>query len=172
MHWASPAYATRFLEIIRGDHTEEATLQKIMALARELDKEPAIVQKDIPGFVANRIAYAMYREAIHLLEEGVADLETIDLLCRHSLGLWTPLCGPFRWIDITGGPALYATAMENIVPTLSNESDVPRTMQDRRENNRRFYPYDPDIAAEWQAKLHDHAMRVWAIGEEKKDHAE
>ncbi len=172
MHWAAPAYATRFLEIIRGDHTDDATLQQIAALAIELDKEPAIVQKDIPGFVANRISYAMYREAIHLLEEGVADAETIDTLCRHSLGLWTPLCGPFRWIDITGGPSLYAKAMELIVPTLSNESEVPETMrrmqanEDRGTGNGRgFYQYQPGDAAKWQEKLHNHALKIRDKGE-------
>lgn len=172
MHWAAPAYATRFMEIIRGDHTDETTLRQIAALATELDKEPAIVQKDIPGFVANRIAYAMYREALHLLEEGVADAETIDILCRHSLGLWTPLCGPFRWMDISGGPWLYAKAMEQIVPTLSNQSEVPDTMRRMQANNDRgtgngrgFYKYEPDDAAKWQQKLHNRALKIWDLDE-------
>jgi 3-hydroxybutyryl-CoA dehydrogenase len=170
MHWTAPANATRFMEIIRGGQTDDATLNQIVALAVELDKEPGIVQKDIPGFVVNRIAYAMYREAIHLLEEGVADVETIDTLCRNSLGLWTPLCGPFRWIDITGGPALYATAMERIVPTLSNQAEVPGTMRQMQANDDRgtlngrgFYQYEPGDAAEWQEKLHQHALRFWKL---------
>jgi 3-hydroxybutyryl-CoA dehydrogenase len=164
MHWAPPAYASRFLEIVRGDLTDDATLSKIASLARELGKQPAIVQKDIPGFVANRIAYAIYREAIYLLEEGVADLETIDTLCRHSLGLWAPICGPFRWIDITGGPAIYAKAMENILPTLSNRTEVPDTMQRRREKNDKFYHYGPEEPARWQARLREHALRLWEEG--------
>jgi len=175
MHWASPAESTRFLEIIRGDHTDSATIDQIFALAKQLDKEPAVVQKDIPGFVANRLAYAMYREAIHLLEEGVADAETIDLLCQHSIGLWTPLCGPFRWMDITGGPALYATAMERIVPTLDNHSEVPETMvqlkkDDARgsQNGRGFYRYQPGDAAEWQAKLEKQAVRLLAHAKDEQ----
>ena len=164
MHWAPPAYATRFLEIVRGDLTDDATLDKIASIAREVGKQPAIVQKDLPGFVANRIAYAIYREAIYLLEEGVADLESIDTLCRHSLGLWAPICGPFRWMDITGGPAIYAKAMENIVPTLSNRTEVPDTMQRRREKNEKFYHYGPEEPAHWQAKLREHAQRLWEEG--------
>lgn len=137
MHWAPPAQSTRFMEIVRGDETDEETINKIVALARELDKEPGILQKDIPGFVANRLAYAIYREALYLLETGVADIETIDLLCKHSLGLWSATCGPFRWMDITGGPALYAKAMETILPTLSNQSEVPKAMCCKS-----FYPTD------------------------------
>ena len=171
MHWAPPAYATRFMEIVKGDQTSDEVVHRIRAIAIELHKEPAIVQKDVPGFVANRIAYAMYREAIHLLETGVADAETIDSLCRQSLGLWTPVCGPFRWMDVTGGPALYAKAMETIVPTLSNESEVPETMRRMQGENRRgtlngegFYPYETGDAEKWQQRLREHALWFWSAG--------
>ncbi len=175
MHWAAPAELTLFMEIVKGDHTDDATVQQIEALARELGKEPAIVKKDVPGFIANRLAYAMYREALHLFEEGVADVETIDLVSRNSFGLWAPLCGPFRWMDITGGPALYAKAMESIVPTLCNQVEVPQTMQRLREENKRgtqngegFYRYVPEDDAEWQKKLHEQAERLWALDQEHK----
>ena len=100
MHWTTPAEFTRFLEIIRGDATTPETLARIEALALELDKEPGIVQKDLPGFVANRIAYAMYREALHLVNEGVADPQTIDVLCRHSIACGHPSADLFAgWIS-------------------------------------------------------------------------
>lgn len=174
MHWASPAYATRFLEIIQGAQTNTATIDRIVRLAIELGKDPAVVQKDVPGFIANRIAYAMYREALHLLETGVADVETIDRVCCNSLGLWTALCGPFRWIDITGGPALYGKAMEAIIPTLSNESRAPTTIQRMQGNDDRgtingrgFYIYAPGSAAQWQAALYEHAWRIERLRNEE-----
>jgi 3-hydroxybutyryl-CoA dehydrogenase len=167
MHWASPAYATRFLEIIQGAQTNGATIDIIARIAVELGKEPAVVKKDVPGFIANRLAYAMYREALHLLETGVADVETIDRVSCNSLGLWTALCGPFRWMDISGGPALYGKAMESIIPALSNESQVPGTMQCMRDNDDRgtinghgFYTYAPDGAAQWQTALYEHAWKI------------
>jgi len=170
MHWASPAYATRFLEIIQGGQTDAATIDAIIRIAAQLGKDPAVVQKDVPGFIANRIAYAMYREALHLLETGVGDVETIDRVCRNSLGLWTALCGPFRWIDITGGPALYGKAMETIIPSLSNESQVPATVQHMRDNDDRgtqngrgFYTYAPGSADQWQAALYEHAWKIEAL---------
>lgn len=170
MHWASPAYATRFLEIVQGDQTNSATIDSIARIAAELGKDATVVKKDVPGFIANRIAYAMYREALHLLEIGVADVETIDRACRNSLGLWTALCGPFRWIDITGGPALYGKAMETIIPTLSNETQVPATLQGMQNNDDRgtlnghgFYSYAPGSAAAWQTALYEHAWKVEAL---------
>jgi 3-hydroxybutyryl-CoA dehydrogenase len=173
MHWSSPAYATRFLEIIRGEQTNTETVDLIVQIATELGKDPAVVRKDVPGFIANRVAYAMYREALHLLETGVGDAETIDRACRNSLGLWTALCGPFRWMDISGGPALYGKAMESIIPDLSNESQVPATMQRMQEddnrgalNGRGFYNYAPGSAAEWQAALYEHAWKIEELRDE------
>src|SRR5437867_1911803 len=55
MHWAEPAHATRFLELIRGEQTTDACLQSAVALATRLGKDPCIVQHDVPGFIANRI---------------------------------------------------------------------------------------------------------------------
>jgi 3-hydroxybutyryl-CoA dehydrogenase len=169
MHWSSPAYASAFLEIIRGEQTDDATVERIGDLALQLEKEPGLVRKDLPGFVVNRIAYAMYREALHLVEEGVASIEDIDSLCRNSIGIWMPLCGPFRWMDISGGPALYSTVMETIVPTLSNQATVPETMLRLRSENKRgtqsgegFYHYQPGDAAEWDRKLEEQALKIWA----------
>jgi 3-hydroxybutyryl-CoA dehydrogenase len=167
MHWAEPAYATRFMELIRGDETSDATFEKAISLAGQIGKDPALVLKDIPGFIVNRLGYAMYREAFHLLEMGVADVESIDRAFRNAVGLWATLCGPFRWIDITGGPALYAKAMQGVWPTLSNAAELPdafKTMMrndDRGvQNGRGFYPYGPNDAAHWEALLHAHAAVV------------
>ena len=109
----------------------------------------------------------MYREAIHLLEAGVADVESIDRAFSNALGLWATFCGPFRWIDITGGPTLYANAMRGVLPTLSNATELPETLETMRRNNDRgvlngrgFYQYGPEDAARWEALLHEHA---WAV---------
>lgn len=170
MHFAEPAYATRFLELIKGDQTSDRVLRIAQDLGLRNGKEPSIVQQDIPGFIANRLGYAMYREAIHLLETGVADPETIDRAFRNACGLWATLCGPFRWIDITGGPALYARAMQRVLPTLSTTGELPKTLQTMLAENRRgvidgkgFYEYEPGDAKRWETLLHEHAWEVWRL---------
>jgi len=85
MHWAEPAHVTRFCELIRGELKSQVVFSATAELARQFGKKPCLVQKDVPGFIVNRIGYAMYREAAHLLEMGVADAETIDRSCRHAL---------------------------------------------------------------------------------------
>jgi len=169
MHWAVPAHSTRFLELIRGESTSDETICRTEELARRLGKDPAICQKDVPGFIVNRIAYAMYREALHLVEQGIADVETIDRSLRNTLGLWAAACGPFRWIDLSGGPALYATAMERVLPTLSGAATVPTPLADLRKqdargilNGRGFYEYTEEETAAWQDRQRRH---VWMIKE-------
>jgi 3-hydroxybutyryl-CoA dehydrogenase len=167
MHWAVPAHSTRFLELIRGDSTSDETMRRLEAVSRRLGKDPSVCHKDIPGFIVNRIAYAMYREALNLVELGVADVETIDRSLRNTLGLWAASCGPFRWIDLTGGPALYARAMERIFPTLRNDSTIPPLLAaliapgtGGATDGRSFYTYAPGEMDEWQDRQRRHAWLV------------
>ena len=167
MHWAEPAHATRFMELIRGEQTSDAAFEAVVELARKIGKEPSLVEKELPGFIANRIGYALYREALHLLASGVADAETIDRSVRNALGLWSTVCGPFRWMDLTGGPALYGRAQKRVWPTLSNAAEVPKLLEDLIEsdargiaNGRGFYEYTEDEARRWEDLYREHAWTV------------
>ena len=170
MHWAEPAHATRFMELIPGAQTSAQTLETALVLARRLGKEPCVCRKEVPGFIVNRIGYAMYREALHLLETGVTDAETIDRSVRNALGLWATVCGPLRWIDLTGGPELYARAMQHVLPTLSKADAVPPALQKLADsgargitNGRGFFNYTPEEARHWEELYRKHAWRVAAL---------
>ena len=167
MHWSDHAHIARFLELIRGDQTSDQALQCVDNVARQIGKEPSIVEKDVPAFICNRLGYAMYREAVHLLESGVGDAETIDRTFRNAFGLWAALCGPLRWMDISGGPALYATAMRGVFPTLNNATEVPETMRELQSNDARgtlngrgFYEYGPGDRERWENLFREHAWHV------------
>jgi 3-hydroxybutyryl-CoA dehydrogenase len=167
MHWAEPAHATRFLEIVRGAATDDQTVAAAEKLARSVGKEPCAVSADLPGFIANRLAYAMYREAFHLLQSGVANAETIDRSFRNSVGLWAAVCGPLRWIDLTGGPSLYCHAMDNVLPGLCKEESSQKFIHGVVRENARgvidgegFYTYAPGDVAEWEQRFREH---VWLI---------
>lgn len=167
MHWAEPAYATRFLELIRGEQTSDAAFQRAVDLAYRVGKEPSLVQKDVPAFVVNRIGYAMLREALHLLEIGVADAETIDRSFRHAVGLWASFAGPLRWVDISGGPALYGKTMNNVLPTLSNATEITDGMRQMMENDdkgivngRGFYRYTEEDAKVWEGRFR---RSIWQV---------
>ncbi|MBL9215381.1 MAG: 3-hydroxyacyl-CoA dehydrogenase family protein [Opitutaceae bacterium] len=170
MHWAEPAHATRFMELIRGRHTTAAAFRAAAELGRRLGKDPCLCRKDVPGFIVNRIGYALYREALHLLETGVADAESIDRGMRNALGLWATVCGPLRWIDLTGGPAAYAKAMQQVLPTLSNARTLPPAIRKLADsgargilNGRGFFRYTPAEAHRWEKLYRRHALHVAAL---------
>lgn len=175
MHWAEPAHATRFLELIRGAATSDEAFARAVALAEHCGKEPSFVERDVPGFIANRLGYAMYREALHLLEAGVADAETIDRSFRNSVGLWATFCGPLRWIDLTGGPTLYAKAMAPVLPDLANDSTIPATIADLAAanaegiiNGRGFYQYEHDEGEFWEMQFRSHAWNIKRLVDQER----
>ena len=99
MHYFNPALVMQLVEIVRGPHTADETIQTAYAFAENTGKKPIIIQKEIAGFVANRINAAVTREACLLLEKGIASVEDIDTACEKGLNY--PM-GPFRLMDLTG----------------------------------------------------------------------
>jgi 3-hydroxybutyryl-CoA dehydrogenase len=114
------------------------------------------VRKDIRGFITNRLMYAMYREAFHLVENGYATVEDVDRACRNNAGYWMTLVGVFRWMDLTG-VAAYHTVMKDLFPTLSNSTEIPRLIDDIVKaggrgiaNRKGFYTYSEEEARLWE----------------------
>ena len=99
IHYFNPALVMELVEIVRGPHTGEEAVRTAAAFARATGKTPIIIQKEIPGFVVNRINAAVTHEALSLLEKGVASVEDIDLAAEKGLNY--PM-GPFRLMDLTG----------------------------------------------------------------------
>lgn len=99
IHYFNPALVMQLVEIVRGPHTAEETIETAKAFAERTGKSPIVINKEIAGFVANRINAAVTREACLLLEKGIASVEDIDTACEKGLGY--PM-GPFRLMDLTG----------------------------------------------------------------------
>ena len=147
LHWAEPSHTTRFLEIICGELSDIKKGEYLYVLSHAWNKEPTLVRKDIRGFISNRLMYAMYREAFSLVENGYATVEDIDRACRNNAGYWMTLVGVFGWMDLTGVPA-YHTVMKDLFPTLSNNTEVPKMIDEIVKNGGRgvsngkgFYNY-------------------------------
>ncbi len=156
LHWTEPAHTTRFLEIICGNETDIKNGEYLYELSYEWGKEPILVRKDIAGFITNRLMYAMYREAISLVEGGYATVEDVDRACRNNTGYFMTLAGVFRWMDLTGVPA-YHTVMQRLLPTLNNSTEVPELIDKIvREggkgvaNAHGFHEYTPEEAKLWE----------------------
>lgn len=166
LHWAEPSHTTRFLEIICGDKSDVVRGEYLYALSHNWGKEPTLVRKDIRGFITNRIMYAMYREAISMVENGYATVEDVDRACRNNAGYWMTLVGVFRWMDLTGVPA-YHTVMKDLFPTLTNNTEVPALIDDIVKaggkgvaNAHGFYHYTPEEAKLWEETFTEFSYEI------------
>jgi 3-hydroxybutyryl-CoA dehydrogenase len=121
IHWDEPAHVTRFLEIIPGPATAPGLLDRVRALASGWGKEPSVLRREIRGFITNRISYAMFREACHLVDSGVCTVEDVDRSLRNDVGWWIPFAGPFRYMDLMGVEA-YGRVMKDLLPELSSSA--------------------------------------------------
>lgn len=102
MHFWNPPHIIPLVEVTRGEATADATADLLVGICRRLGKRPILVRHDIPGFVGNRLQFAVMREALHLLSEGVASAEDIDTAMTAGPGLRYGLMGPLRTADLGG----------------------------------------------------------------------
>jgi 3-hydroxybutyryl-CoA dehydrogenase len=102
MHFWNPPYLVPLVEVVAGSRTAAETVERALGFLRSLGKEPVLLKKDILGHIGNRIQHAMFREAIHLIEEGVAAPEDIDRVIMSSLGPRYSMIGPMEYLDSVG----------------------------------------------------------------------
>ena len=101
-HWWNPAPLIPLVEVIQGKRTSQSTIVATMILLRAIGKRPAHIKVDIPGFVANRLQHALWREAIAMVAAGVCDAATLDECVKNSFGLRLPVLGPLENADLVG----------------------------------------------------------------------
>lgn len=99
VHYFNPALVMKLVELVKGPHTSDEAIEAAKTLALNTGKTPIVLNKEIAGFVVNRINAAVVHEALSLLEQGIATVEDIDTACEKGLNY--PM-GPFRLMDLTG----------------------------------------------------------------------
>ena len=119
-HWWNPPHLVPLVEVIQGESTATDTVDWLLSILAGAGKVPVHVRKDIPGFIGNRIQHAMWREALSLVESGVCDAETVDLVVRNSFGLRMPAMGPIENADYVGLD-LAAAVHNYLFPSLNND---------------------------------------------------
>lgn len=109
MHFFNPALVMKLVEVVKGPHTSDETANTIFSLCKDIGKVPVLLNKEIYGFLVNRIVAAINQEALHIHDMGVASYEDIDTAVVYALG--HPM-GPFRLMDLTGIDLAYYIGME------------------------------------------------------------
>ena len=146
LHFFNPALIMKCVEVVRGPETSDDTVATSVALTQRLGKVAVVLNREIPGFIANRILGAVRDEAIYLLENGIASVADIDTACRTALGY--PM-GPFELMDLTGIDIGYLTKKDRFAQSGDPDDRPSRTVAalvERGELGRKtgkgWYDYD------------------------------
>ncbi|KIH98054.1 3-hydroxybutyryl-CoA dehydrogenase [Streptomonospora alba] len=153
MHWSNPPHLIPMIEVIRGERTDPAVETATVAIVEALGYK-AVVEKEVPGFVENRVLYAIMRECLSLVEQGVASQEDIDTCVKWGIGYKLAVIGPMRLLDMAGLD-IYSSVSGYLNPDLSDEKGISPLVTKLTEQNRLgmktedgMYPYaEGEVAA-------------------------
>src|SRR3984957_8288502 len=118
-HWWNPPYLVPLVEIIKTAATSKHAAESIMEVLTAAGKTPVMVEKDIPGFIGNRLQHALWREAIALVAGGVCDAQTVDTVVKASFGRRLSVLGPLETADLVGTDLTLAIH-ESVLPDLDH----------------------------------------------------
>lgn len=101
-HWWNPPHMIPLVEVIKTEWTDDAVAERMFALLASAGKTPVMVEKDVPGFIGNRLQHALWREAVSLVERGICDAEAVDTVVKSCFGRRLAVLGPLENADLVG----------------------------------------------------------------------
>lgn len=132
MHWFNPPHLVPLVEVIKGEKTEDNTARVVFELAERIGKKAVMVKKDAKGFIGNRLQNAMMREALYIVQSGIADAEDVDNAVKYGIGFRYACLGPLETADFGGLDIFYHVA-EYLVPDLYSAQEVPSLLREKFE---------------------------------------
>ena len=157
LHWSNPPHLIPMIEVIPGEQTSPETVEAASELVRRIGYHP-VVEKEVAGFVENRILYAILRECLDLVDRGIIDPEGLDLNVRWGIGYKLAVIGPMELLDMAGLD-IYNAVGSYLNQDLSTSGEVSSTIRDLIENGRLgmktgggIYDYTPEQIEELRAK--------------------
>jgi len=133
-HWSNPPHLIPMIEVIPGEKTSQEVLDRTCALVREIGYHP-VIEKEVPGFVENRVLYAIMRECLDLVDRGIVSPEALDLNVRWGIGYKLAVIGPMALLDMAGMD-IYNAVGSYLNKDLCNRDDVSSTIQGLIEQGR------------------------------------
>lgn len=152
-HFWNPPYLVPLVELVAHDNASQDTIDSVMAFLQSMGKTPVRLKKDIVGHIGNRLQHSIFREAIHLVESGVATPEDIDMVIMNSLGPRYSMIGPMEYMDATGLD-LQVAVQSYLYETLADAKESQKLLMEKYENGdygvktgKGFY--------DWSVRSHD-----------------
>ena len=133
-HPWNPSYLVPLVELSPGDHTSQETIKKTYELMEDIGKVPVVLKREVPGFIANRLSAALWREALNLVDSGVASVEDVDKAVVNGPGLRWAIMGPYLTYHLGGGKGGIEYLMRHIdvskakwLETMAKWTETPET---------------------------------------------
>jgi 3-hydroxybutyryl-CoA dehydrogenase len=151
-HWFNPPHIVPAVEVVNSRWTSAETMDTTYGLLTKLKKLPVRINRELPGFIVNRIQMALIREVLSLYDQGVAGAEDIDRAVKGSLGFRLASIGPLQTVDM-GGLGLWLKVYELLAPLIESSTEPPAALQrlagqghDGIKTGKGFYDYTADYA--------------------------
>jgi 3-hydroxybutyryl-CoA dehydrogenase len=129
-HWWNPPHIIPVVEIVRGKYTSDQTIDLVYQILTAIGKRPVRILKESPGFLGNRLQFALYREVLACLKEGIASAEDIDATVKGSLGFRMPTIGPLETSDF-GGLDTFLYIAEYLFKDLDRSLESPAILKEK-----------------------------------------
>ncbi|MBI5603388.1 MAG: 3-hydroxyacyl-CoA dehydrogenase family protein [Deltaproteobacteria bacterium] len=153
-HFWNPPHVLPCVEIIKSQYTSEDVFEKVVSIIAAIGKEPVRVHKDVPGFLGNRMQHALQREAMSIVEQGIASPEEVDRVVKFGFGLRLALMGPLERADL-GGLDITYKVQKYLLPHLCNEIEPSALLAEKvaeghlgAKSGQGYYPWPPEKTAE------------------------
>ncbi|MBN2317993.1 MAG: 3-hydroxyacyl-CoA dehydrogenase family protein [Acidobacteria bacterium] len=176
-HWWNPPYLIPLVEVIQAPCTDLIHIEQCMGLLQRAGKTAVHVKRDVPGFVGNRLQHALWREAISIVEAGICDAETVDLVVKNSFGMRLPILGPLENADLVGLDL--TLAIHNVILRHLEASPEPSPLLELYANQQRlgmktgkgFMEWTPESAQQVRDRLTRYLSDAIHRGESFRDGA-
>ncbi len=170
-HYFNPPHLLPLVELVRGEQTSDETIETMRALYRGIGKSPAVVQREAPGFVGNRLQMALLREALAIVDAGIATPEDVDMIIKTSFGRRLAVAGVFEVFEAAGWDLTLAVA-EQLFPAIDRSTEPPASLREKvargelgLKTGKGFYEWTPDEATALRQRIGDGLAAIARLSE-------
>jgi 3-hydroxybutyryl-CoA dehydrogenase len=163
-HFWNPPHLIPLVEVVKGQDTSEETFNTAFDLLKMAGKHPVKCLKDVPGFVANRLQHALWREAISIVENGIADAETVDEAIKNGFAIRLPVLGPLENADMVGLD-LTLSIHEYVLRNLEDSHEPSKLLKEKvqkgelgQKSGEGFFSWTPEESQRSREKLARHLI--------------
>lgn len=164
-HFWNPPHAIPLVEVVPSAQTRAETVQCTLTFLRDVGAEPVLISKELPGFIGNRLQYAVLREALAIVRSGAATPEAVDVVMKASLGRRYATVGPIETADL-GGLDTFLSIASHLMPELAKDEDVLDLIRERVKAGKTglrsgegFYPWPKERANRILARRNQDLLR-------------